>query len=405
MRLFKFQTLVAAFVCSFTLCAHVAVPAAEAGLLAFLGRHLLGSSPHHQRRRVVYRRRSVHSTIAHRPSVANGKKTVANPIASPQQTAGSFVPQQPAPHQPELVPQGPNAANAAVLSQSIPTLYHPISHGQEAYSSVQPPTRQPVYYQPANGQQWSANRYSVGESRVGAQKIYSVPAERYRRRFSRQTIAYPSFTEPNAQQYRISPTHARATQRPNPVAFSAPFRDNENVLPAAAPMLSKVAQSTPTNPVRITRRPIESNDQAFSTRASWYGPGFEGRRTASGARFNEYGLTAASRTLPLGSKVLVANPTSGRCCTVTINDRGPYVAGRDIDLSRGAASRIGVTGVSPVICVAYANPQDGASGAASSGGQGASSGRHTSRHHRIARTSGQPAKISGKVMHLVAGIS
>src|ERR1700722_3723217 len=52
----------------------------------------------------------------------------------------------------------------------------------------------------------------------------------------------------------------------------------------------------------------ETNDQAFSTRASWYGPGFEGKRTASGEWFNQYGLTAASRTLPLGSKVLVASP-------------------------------------------------------------------------------------------------
>jgi rare lipoprotein A len=125
--------------------------------------------------------------------------------------------------------------------------------------------------------------------------------------------------------------------------------------------------------------PMENNDQAFSTRASWYGPGFQGRRTASGQRFNQYGLTAASRTLPLGSQVLVSNPTTGKCCTVTINDRGPYVNGRDIDLSRGAAAKIGVTGVSPVVCVAYASSASARRGA--------------------------PVKIKSHVMHLMAGIS
>jgi rare lipoprotein A len=101
--------------------------------------------------------------------------------------------------------------------------------------------------------------------------------------------------------------------------------------------------------------PLATPDRAFAGKASWYGPGFAGKRTASGQIFNPGGLTAASRTLPLGSKMLVANPQTGRCCTVTINDRGPYVRGRDIDLSKGAAAKIGVTGVSPVVCVAYAS--------------------------------------------------
>jgi rare lipoprotein A (peptidoglycan hydrolase) len=76
--------------------------------------------------------------------------------------------------------------------------------------------------------------------------------------------------------------------------------------------------------------------------ASWYGPGFQGHRTSSGERFNEYAMTAASTTLPLGSYARVTNPDNGRSVVVRINDRGPYVRGRSIDLSKGAAERLGV---------------------------------------------------------------
>ena len=78
--------------------------------------------------------------------------------------------------------------------------------------------------------------------------------------------------------------------------------------------------------------------------ASWYGPGFAGRRTSSGETYNPEGLTAASKTLPLGSQVRVLNPDTGRSVVVRINDRGPYVRGRSLDLSHGAAQRIGLTG-------------------------------------------------------------
>ena len=76
--------------------------------------------------------------------------------------------------------------------------------------------------------------------------------------------------------------------------------------------------------------------------ASWYGPGFHGRLTASGERFDQNGLTAAHRKLPLGSEVTVTNLENGRSIVVEINDRGPYVAGRVIDLSKAAARRLGM---------------------------------------------------------------
>jgi rare lipoprotein A (peptidoglycan hydrolase) len=77
--------------------------------------------------------------------------------------------------------------------------------------------------------------------------------------------------------------------------------------------------------------------------ASWYGPGFAGRRTSNGEVYNPEGLTAASKTLPLGSHVRVTNPDTGRSVVVRINDRGPYVRGRSLDLSHGAARQIGLT--------------------------------------------------------------
>ena len=77
--------------------------------------------------------------------------------------------------------------------------------------------------------------------------------------------------------------------------------------------------------------------------ASWYGPGFHGRQTANGERYNMYDLTAAHRSLPFGTKVRVTNRTNGKSVVVRINDRGPYVGERVIDLSRGAAQAVSMT--------------------------------------------------------------
>lgn len=76
--------------------------------------------------------------------------------------------------------------------------------------------------------------------------------------------------------------------------------------------------------------------------ASWYGKGFSGRKTASGERFNQYGLTAASKSLPLGTKVIVTNLNNGKQTILKINDRGPYVGHRIMDVSKGAAIRLGM---------------------------------------------------------------
>jgi rare lipoprotein A len=84
--------------------------------------------------------------------------------------------------------------------------------------------------------------------------------------------------------------------------------------------------------------------------ASWYGPGFNGRKTANGEHFDSEGLTAAHPNLPFGSIVRVVNTRNGKFELVRINDRGPYQEGREIDVSYRVARKIGLihSGVSRV---------------------------------------------------------
>lgn len=81
-------------------------------------------------------------------------------------------------------------------------------------------------------------------------------------------------------------------------------------------------------------------DTTINGIASWYGPGFNGRKTASGEIFNTSQMTAAHKTLPFGTSVRVTNLQNGRSVVVRINDRGPYHGSRVIDLSHAAAVKI-----------------------------------------------------------------
>lgn len=106
-------------------------------------------------------------------------------------------------------------------------------------------------------------------------------------------------------------------------------------VPAPPPPVS-VAQPTPTPQI--------------VGMASWYGPGFEGHKASDGSIYNQEELTAASVAFPLGSRVMVANLKNGRSVEVAITDRGPFLKGRKIDLSRKAARIIGMLddGTAPV---------------------------------------------------------
>jgi len=125
--------------------------------------------------------------------------------------------------------------------------------------------------------------------------------------------AIPSTVQPQSQPNQVKP---------------APASNPASVTPAEKP---KTTQA-----VKTSSRPRKQG------MASWYGPGFHGRRTASGETFNSSGLTAAHRYLPFGTRVRVTNLRNGRSVVVRINDRGPFSGGRVIDLSRGAAAIIGV---------------------------------------------------------------
>jgi rare lipoprotein A len=124
------------------------------------------------------------------------------------------------------------------------------------------------------------------------------------------------------------------------VAFAAPQSNGSalTALPAsgAANDRTALASAEP-----ISDAPDVSSFQQTG-RASWYGRAFHGRRTASGERFNMEALTAAHRTLPLGSYVRVSVPSTQKSVIVKINDRGPYVGGRVIDLSYAAAKMLGL---------------------------------------------------------------
>lgn len=76
--------------------------------------------------------------------------------------------------------------------------------------------------------------------------------------------------------------------------------------------------------------------------ASWYGPGFHGKKSASGQTYNQNAMTAAHKTLPFGTVVKVVDQRTGKSVTVKINDRGPFHKGRIIDLSKAAATKLGI---------------------------------------------------------------
>lgn len=105
----------------------------------------------------------------------------------------------------------------------------------------------------------------------------------------------------------------------------------------------------------VTRGPVSTGPAAppgtvETGEASWYGERHQGRRTANGDPYDMYRLTAAHPALPLGTKVRVTNLQNGRSVEVRVNDRGPTVSGRIIDLSYAAARRLGAiaTGTIPV---------------------------------------------------------
>ena len=119
-------------------------------------------------------------------------------------------------------------------------------------------------------------------------------------------------------------------------------------VPEAQPRIEPLRSGGPNKPYEVLGRRYSpaTADVAWQETglASWYGARFHGRPTASGEPYDMYAMTAAHKTLPLPSYVRVRNPANGREVVLRINDRGPFVDGRVIDLSYTAAHRLGLLG-------------------------------------------------------------
>ena len=140
-------------------------------------------------------------------------------------------------------------------------------------------------------------------------------------------------------------------------ATAAQPRENANTATASAAFDANLVARTalPTAPAPAANAidlshidpPVDASPVATSIGggvASYYGRRFHGRPTASGEKFDMNAMTAAHRTLPFGSLVEVTNPRNGKTVTVRINDRGPFHGGRVIDVSRAAATELGLIG-------------------------------------------------------------
>jgi len=124
--------------------------------------------------------------------------------------------------------------------------------------------------------------------------------------------------------------------KPAPAQAAAPTTDTQSGQQAEV----SATQATPAAPEAAT--PSDGGEVFAKGRASWYGPGFHGRRTASGEPFDMHALTAAHKTLPFGTRVRVRSVHTGKEVVVRINDRGPFTHRRILDLSLAAATTLGV---------------------------------------------------------------
>lgn len=160
----------------------------------------------------------------------------------------------------------------------------------------------------------------------------------------------PSVTGQNAAAVAYAPPKAPTTRPPD--AQPAATQTVPSLM--QPPQLIDSNSAPPSTTNTQTTPPVAPLDSGALTLwqetgiASWYGPRFHGKRTASGERFDAKALTAAHKTLPFGTRVRVKSVADGKEVVVRINDRGPFIAGRIIDLSRAAAQALGMRGIKRV---------------------------------------------------------
>jgi rare lipoprotein A len=154
---------------------------------------------------------------------------------------------------------------------------------------------------------------------------------------------------------------AHSETQPTSQSGAVPFDVNS---PQVQDEARKLAREAPVPPQPGHRLVEDRSGRKQIGEASVYSPHFQGRRMANGRRFDQAGQAAASKTLPLGTVAKVTNRKDGRTALVTVEDHGPYVDGRTIDLTKSTAQQIGIgarEGVAPVVVAPVAVPQpDGA---------------------------------------------
>jgi rare lipoprotein A len=155
--------------------------------------------------------------------------------------------------------------------------------------------------------------------------------------------------------------HHQVTASASP-AMAPPISAPANVSPRPRPPAAVPAPAAPPSDVSDadlayvqTHRPILSEEVT----ASWYGPPYHNRRGANGQIFDQNAMTAAHRTLPMGSLITVTNEKTGQSATMRVTDRGPFVQGRELDLSMASAKATGIyrAGVAPVRIDVYQTPK------------------------------------------------
>ena len=121
------------------------------------------------------------------------------------------------------------------------------------------------------------------------------------------------------------------------VGFTLVVNEDKITEPVAPESVSSIEEET----VTADRSLVEFVDKG-SMKASWYGPGFHGRKTANGEVYDQNSFTAAHKSLKFGTLLKITNLKNNKSVVIRINDRGPYINGRDLDLSKAAASELGM---------------------------------------------------------------
>ena len=163
---------------------------------------------------------------------------------------------------------------------------------------------------------------------------------------------------PAAKKAATAPAKQKAASKANAKKPAATASENAISKPKKAKKIAKT-QDDDAAPVKAKKKAKvaakknsddgDSGGKSYQSGvASWYGGYFHGRTTANGEKYDMWAMTAAHKTLPFGTRVKVTNTSNGDSTVVRINDRGPFVAGRVIDLSKAAANDIGMGGLAKV---------------------------------------------------------